>query len=157
MSGRSEKSADAKLVQMPDKKPAFDKSGSQTLRTSKWHDTKPRLREVLADNSEEDQKPKIAELISKMRVPGDEGCNASTELIEIGKLAVPLLIVALRDPDYKVQVRAAHALGKIGDLSAVPALLEAIGGKHPNSSKTPAEMLVWESAALALRRIVNGK
>ncbi len=134
------------------KEPLFEKQRDvpPPLRESRWAFTEPRLREV----NKEDQ---IAELISKMRVPGDEGCNASKELVQIGKPAVPLLIVALRDPDYKVQVRAAKALGEIGDNMAVPALLEAIGGRHPNLSMNRTELLVWESAALALRKIVNGK
>ena len=45
------------------------------------------------------------------------------------KTAVPALIKALKDKDFRVCGYAARALGEIGDRSAVPALISALGDK----------------------------
>ncbi|OYT68825.1 MAG: hypothetical protein CFK49_12785, partial [Armatimonadetes bacterium JP3_11] len=47
----------------------------------------------------------------------------------MGSPAVPALMQALRDEDKDVRFAACEALGAIGDASAVPALIKALGDR----------------------------
>ena len=83
----------------------------------------------------------------------------------VDERVVPALIEALGDPYYLTSMNAARSLGRIGDRSAVPALimfLEAIGedaaralGKIGDTSAIPAliEVLPLKGAAYALGKI----
>jgi HEAT repeat protein len=76
--------------------------------------------------------------------------QASVEaLTKIGNPAIPALIDALDDRHLEVRGNAAEALGKIGDSSAVPALVEAL--------KYNDEVKFWEvkKAAQALENILG--
>ncbi|WP_437226764.1 HEAT repeat domain-containing protein [Planctomicrobium sp. SH661] len=52
--------------------------------------------------------------------------------------AVPALIAALRHKSNTVLCHAAEALGEIGDLRAVPALIDALVTRHPVQIQVPA-------------------
>ena len=61
---------------------------------------------------------------------GGRGWAHADALIKIGKPAVPYLIKALNKRyDDGMRARAAHALGEIGDPSAIKALTEALKDK----------------------------
>jgi len=57
----------------------------------------------------------------------EAACDA---LVKMGREVVPLVAEQLKSRDWSVQVCAAEALGRIGDESAVPALLEASNDKN---------------------------
>ena len=54
--------------------------------------------------------------------------DAAEVISKIGKPAVPALVEALKDNDRDVRIRAAKALGEIGDASATDALIDCL--KH---------------------------
>ncbi|KAF5062082.1 HEAT repeat [anaerobic digester metagenome] len=70
--------------------------------------------------------------------------RAVSALVRLGSPALPLLTIALEDPDVRVRVGAADVLGQIGDAAAIEGLLIAI--------KDPVES-VRRSAAVALLRL----
>ncbi|MBU0532613.1 HEAT repeat domain-containing protein, partial [Candidatus Micrarchaeota archaeon] len=55
---------------------------------------------------------------------------ASNALVKIGREVVPLVAKELKSRDWSVQVCAAEVLERIGDESAIPALLEAVRDKN---------------------------
>jgi HEAT repeat protein len=52
--------------------------------------------------------------------------GACESLIAIGRPAVPLLVEALKNPNYLMRWEAAKALAEIGDPTAAPALVQAL-------------------------------
>jgi HEAT repeat protein len=73
---------------------------------------------------------------------------ATLALEEIGKPAVEPLINVLRDKDAKVRENVAQTLGKIGDSSAVPALIAALRDEDYHVRRAAAEALdklAWKS------------
>ncbi|MBU0531919.1 hypothetical protein KKE38_02290 [Candidatus Micrarchaeota archaeon] len=135
---------------------------ARTLRTAnmKRPETMEKQKKELANATNQDQKTRINELISKLgHLPlgqGHEAYCAEQELIEIGKEAIPSLIEALKNGEWQVRSRAARALGEIGGLLAVPTLLDIIC-RNPAGIKTKEEWAVWDSASSTLRKITNGK
>ncbi len=70
--------------------------------------------------------------------------RAVSALVRLGSPALPFLTLALEDPDTRVRLGAADALGQIGDAAAIEGLLIAI--------KDPVES-VRRAAAVALLRL----
>jgi putative membrane-bound dehydrogenase-like protein len=66
--------------------------------------------------------------------------------------ALPLLLHLLRGPSLPNRRVAAEALGRIGDKSAVPALLEAVGGQSPSQ---PTDRVLEHSLTFALIEIAD--
>ena len=63
------------------------------------------------------------------------------ELVEIGEPIVEPLIQALNDESEDVRLRAAEALGKIGDTRAVEPLIQALKDKRVSVQMNTAEAL----------------
>ncbi|MCP4536735.1 MAG: hypothetical protein GY832_06275 [Chloroflexi bacterium] len=61
--------------------------------------------------------------------------------VELGTLAVELLIVTLKDRDRAVRRAAAEALGKVGDARAVKSLIAALNDQNRAVRRTAAEAL----------------
>lgn len=73
---------------------------------------------------------------------GMERQHARLALVELGKLAVPHLIEALKDKHQQVRWEAAKALGSIKDSSAAPALVEALRDESSEVRWLAAEALI---------------
>jgi HEAT repeat protein len=58
-------------------------------------------------------------LIRALRESGSLGTNAEKTLVKIGTAAVPRLITSLNDSNWEMRIRAANALGEIGDERAI--------------------------------------
>jgi len=99
--------------------------------------------------------------------------HAKYFLIQIGKPAVDHLISAVKHPKWKVRIRAIEALGEIGDLRAVDALIEALNDRIPwmreyakfslmrigYAARKPLESALQNNKFFARRRIqstING-
>ena len=77
--------------------------------------------------------PPIAEHIARLNDKNEEVRRANVDsLIKIGIPAVRALVEALTVTDSSVRWRAAYILGKIGDVSVVPALVELLKDERPN-------------------------
>lgn len=109
------------------------------------------------------KKKAVGELIAKLQslhtMPGpsrywnDEGKRAVKALVEIGPSVVPDLIKALKHDDNSLnygRAWAARALGEIGDLRAVPALIKAI----KNLTDEVGAEAVWALGRLEDPRVV---
>jgi HEAT repeat protein len=69
----------------------------------------------------------IRKLVTALSSPDDlTRVKARRELVATGKPALPLLVEALRDPNYLVRWEAVKALGEIGDPETSPALVKAL-------------------------------
>jgi len=75
-------------------------------------------------------KAKVKELVKSLRGNSSQRFRARQELRKIGRPAVASLIVATRDSHPFVKQTAIQTLGDIQDKSAVPALLEVLGGPN---------------------------
>jgi len=74
----------------------------------------------------EEMRTKVAGLIKLLGAEDfDDREKASSDLVEIGAVARPQLIAALRDPDLETKKRARKALEKIGPASADATILPA--------------------------------
>ena len=60
--------------------------------------------------------------------------DAETRLVSLGDVAVPSLIGALRHAHPAVRVHAVHALSRVGNASALPAVIDALGDTDSNSA-----------------------
>ncbi|OYT68772.1 MAG: hypothetical protein CFK48_10465 [Armatimonadetes bacterium CP1_7O] len=69
-------------------------------------------------------------------------------LIAMGSPAVPALMQALRDEDKDVRSAACEALGAIGDASAVPALIKALGDWRVRSAACRALGAIGDASAV---------
>ena len=83
-------------------------------------------------------------------------------LVEIGKPAVPALIEGLKYDDEKIRAMAARVLGRMKEVSAVSALIEALGDEDSFVRQTVSYSLfeIGESAKLgddqkALRKLID--
>lgn len=98
--------------------------------------------------------PPIKELIDKLRSvdgSGDRSAfqrreEAMNRLVRLGGRAVPHLISLLKDESASVREHAVRALGYIGDISALPALLEAVGDVYIRSASIAALEGLGEAA-----------
>lgn len=92
----------------------------------------------------ESQEKKIERLVGQL---GDKNWKARfetvTELVEIGKPAVPALTKALGDENQDVSWGAAWAFEGIGEPAwkAVPALIKALGDEHESVRSSAASAL----------------
>lgn len=81
----------------------------------------------------------IAALGSK---DGMERQRARLALVEMGKVAVPYLIEALKEVHHQVRWEAAKALGSLNDPDAAPALVEALMDESSEIRWLAAEALI---------------
>lgn len=102
--------------------------------------------------------PPIKELIDKLRSAdgsGDKSAFQSREeamnrLVRLGGRAVPHLIALVKDESASVREHAVRALGYIGDISALPALLRAVKDVYIRSASIAALEGLGEAAMPAL-------
>jgi HEAT repeat protein len=89
-------------------------------------------------------------------------CEAGRALRNVGGavLAVPSLILALKDENHIVRSLAAEALARTGDGSAVPALLQALEDPEELVRKNAAFAMAWDvpnAAKLSALALVVGE
>jgi HEAT repeat protein len=82
-----------------------------------------------------------------------------SECVRIGKPVVEPLLVALRDEEELVRLKAAEALGRIGDRRAVEPLIEALGDENLNVREKAAEALakIGQQAVEPLIEVLRDK
>jgi HEAT repeat protein len=85
--------------------------------------------------------------------------DAEARLIALGPDAVPLLIGALQHANPAVRIHAAHALGRIGDVRGIPAVVDRLGDTENNGAVAIAAehaLAAWgESAKPALLEVAR--
>jgi HEAT repeat protein len=99
-------------------------------------DTKALVAMIKKRTVSEEMRTKVAGLIKLLGAEEfDDREKASNDLIEIGAVARPQLIAALRDPDLETKKRARKALDKIGpasaDASVLPAVARVLAERKP--------------------------
>jgi HEAT repeat protein len=89
-------------------------------------DTKALVSMIKKRTVSEDMRTKVAGLIKQLGAEEfDDREKASKDLVDIGAVARPQLILALKDPDLETKKRARKALDKIGPASADATILPA--------------------------------
>lgn len=80
--------------------------------------------------------------------------EAAESLVKIGPPAVPALVRALGDKDWRVSTRAVVTLGKFGS-PTVPALIGALGKKYSGVRMTAAEVLGKNGDSSAIPALIR--
>jgi HEAT repeat protein len=108
----------------------------------------------------------LCRMIERVAVEDRDHYDPEKTLVQIGALAVPVLLAALRDADWRVREAAAWALGQIG-APAVPGLLAALGDADADVRRAAAalrnllpaspprdreERRTWQEAMAAMQR-----
>ncbi len=101
---------------------------------------------IIRKLAEEWVAPKVDKLIRRTIIPWAEKMEMVQELRKLGQPAVPALIRALKDDDWIVQFNAAFALGQLGVVHAIPALIEAMEDEKNDG-------IVRGEAAMALSKL----
>lgn len=91
----------------------------------------------------QDQTAKIERLIQELNnLDWDNRMKAEEALVTIGNQGVELLIVALKNGSYRVQLHAAGALGRIGNSKAVKPLIATLGDDYNYDDAYDAKNMV---------------
>ncbi len=89
-------------------------------------------------------------LISRLTSPNESWrVDAEARLISLGDVSVPALIGAMKHANPSVRVHAAHALARIGNPSAIPALITALEDAENNAAGAIAAekaLVLWGEA-----------
>lgn len=114
---------------------------------------------LLQDVTEKDPAKKVKILANKMgsSISMDQQSSARSQLLKMGKAAVPYLNdVVINDNRTYTRIQVANILGKIKDISSIPALEAAATSQYKLLNQTAVKniaLIGTEKAAAALGRI----
>lgn len=118
----------------------------QALINQLMHTDSHQRKDAVMALSQLDHPEKVTILIDALRTETDPFIreDMTYALARMGELSMPHLVQLLQDERPQVRDQAAHVLGKIGDASAVDALIDALEDENP---------AVVAKAAFALHQI----
>jgi hypothetical protein len=102
--------------------------------------------------------PAVDELIGALRTSSldDLGLFAAEVLGEIGEPAIEPLIKAVREPDATIRIRAAFALGEIGEDGVVEVLIAAFRDPDPRVRRAALNALEKTNDRRAIEPLIAG-